>query len=191
MKTAWQNPLVINLTTARLELRNLKIEDISEDYVNWLNDPQVNKFLNCAGQVQTKDTCRDYVCSYDAAKNKALIGMFLNEKRLHIGNITLSAVNWPNKFVTLGICVGRKEYWGKGLASEALKSIIRCCFQNLRLHRVQALSNVNNPRSTNLFLNCGFKIEGRLRESNFVDGVFQDGFVLSLLSDEWKDDVAI
>jgi len=47
---------VIKIETERLVLRSLELEDISKDYVDWLNDPAVNKYLSCATAHQTRET---------------------------------------------------------------------------------------------------------------------------------------
>ena len=41
--------IIIRIETKRLILRNLKVEDVSEEYVNWLNDPEINPVTVLSG----------------------------------------------------------------------------------------------------------------------------------------------
>jgi ribosomal-protein-alanine N-acetyltransferase len=173
--------LFIEIETERLVLRNMTLDDVSQDYVNWLNDPEINKYLSCANTVQTKESCLTYVQSYEGRNDRALIGIFLKDHDLHIGNLTISSIDWHNKIGDIGISIGRKELMGKGFAKEALNGIMRFFFNQLGLHRLQAGVNALNLRSLKLFIKCGFKIEGLLRESNYINGGFEDGYILSVL----------
>ena len=38
--------LNVEIKTKRLVLRNMRAEDVSQDYINWLNDPSINQYLN-------------------------------------------------------------------------------------------------------------------------------------------------
>lgn len=171
--------LSINIQTPNLILRNLISRDVSQDYVDWLNDHEVNKYLSCANNFQTIETCIDYVRSFENKTDIALIGIFLKDSDLHIGNVTLMpSVDWINKVGTIGISIGRRSLIGKGLASEALSAVVKYCFYNLNLNHIQAGVNVSNIKSLNLFVRCGFKIGRLIKEANIVNGHFEDGYIL-------------
>ncbi len=173
--------IAIKIETKCLVLRNLESNDVTQNYVDWLNNPEINKYLSCANTFQTMEACISYVQSYQKRNDAALIGIFLKENGLHIGNLTFSTVDWHNKSVAVGISIGRKEYTRKGLAKEALSSIVEHCFEQLKFHRLWAGINVENIRSLNLFIKCGFKIEKFLRDSSNINGKLQDSYIVSVL----------
>ena len=105
----------INIVTERLVLRSLKSKDITEDYVNWLNDPKINKYLSCANVPQTYQTCLEYVESYQEKDDAALIGIFLKKDMKHIGNLTLSSIDWQEKMLLSESASEEKDAWEKGL----------------------------------------------------------------------------
>ncbi len=105
----------------------------------------------------------------------------MKEKSLHIGNLTLLAIDLHNKSVAIGISLGRKEYMGKGFAKEALTAMVKYCFEELEFHRLWAGTNVHNTIALNLFIKCGFKVEGFLRDSSNINGEFQDSYIVSVL----------
>lgn len=166
----------IQLETERLILRNLKQEDVSQDYVDWLNDPEFSKDLDCAGQSHSIEGCKQYVASYQDKKNVVLLGIFDREHVLHIGNITFSDVDWEEKSIGIGISVGRKSHKGKGFAKESLKEIIAYCFEGLQTNRLYATINVRNKKSVDLFKKCGFDIEKTIDGGS--DG--QDSYLVSM-----------
>jgi RimJ/RimL family protein N-acetyltransferase len=78
-----------------------------------------------------------------------------------------------------------KEYWGKGYATEALKTIIPYIFTNFNIHRLVAFTNSNNKESIALLRRVGLYEEARLREVRMANGVYCDEMVYSLLKREF------
>ena len=176
----------IKIETERLVLRNLKVSDVSQDYVDWLNNPEINKYLSCANTFQTMESCLAYVQSYQRRNGAVLIGIFLKEHGLHIGNLTFSTIDWHNKTVAIGISIGRKECMGKDLAGEALTVIVKHCFEQLGFQRLWAGINTRNKRALSLYMKCRFKVERLLRESSNINGEFQDSYIVSVLKTDLR-----
>lgn len=175
----------IQFETDRLLIRTLKESDVTQDYPDWLNDPEINAYLDLDGG-QTIESCRSYVRGFIGFDKAMLVGIFDQSSGVHIGNMTLSAIDWRNKYAWIGIALGRKQFQGKGLAKEALSAYIDFCFKKLKLHAVRAGVSVRNEPSLRLFKNCGFTTEGVFRESGYKNGKFEDSYVLSVLSREFK-----
>lgn len=173
----------IQIETRNLVLRNFVIDDITQDYIDWLNDHQTNKYLSLNSK-QTFESCESYVKSFVGRHDTFLLGIFNKENLLHIGNLTVSMIDLPNQSAWVGISIGRKEFLGKGLAKEALTSFINYSFQEIGLHSINAGVTTKNIRSLNLFIKCGFKIRGLLTESGFTDGEYEDGYILSVIESE-------
>lgn len=173
--------IAIRIEPKRLTLRNLTVKDVSEEYVNWLNDSDINKYLSTSNIVQTSDSCIAYVESFEGRNDVALVGIFLKDKNTHIGNLTLfPPIDWLNRKASVGISIGRKEYQGMGYAEEALNAIKEYCFKRIKLHHLWAGVNVDNIASIKLFQKCGFKIDGLLRDPRKRDGEFRYGYTLSV-----------
>jgi [ribosomal protein S5]-alanine N-acetyltransferase len=175
------NKLSIQVESDRLLLKTMEKKYVTQNYADWLNNTQVNKFLSCVNTFHTIDTCNAYVDSYKCTDQKALIGIFNKDNNMHIGNLSLSTINWYRKAGAIGISIGDQRFQRKGLATEALLSFRDYCFQKLGLHRLWCGVAQINLESLKLFLNCGFVIEGRLRDSDFIDGEHQSGYMLSVL----------
>jgi ribosomal-protein-serine acetyltransferase len=57
----------------------------------------------------------------------------------------------------------------------------------MKLNRVQINCNVENVRSRAIPEKLGFKLEGMLRQMEFVNGRFGDWAVYGMLRDEWEN----
>lgn len=172
------------ITGKSIYLRSFTENDISRRYINWLNDPQVNVFLSTRNIKQNYKSVQNYIKSFIKCSDKLLLGIFLKKTNLHIGNITFCPIDWKNNFSALGICIGDKKYWHKGLAREALIIAIEFGFNQLKLHRLEAGINSMNKTSLKLFQSLGFKKEGILRQREKMHNTYINGIYLGLLESE-------
>jgi ribosomal-protein-alanine N-acetyltransferase len=78
-----------------------------------------------------------------------------------------------------------KSYWGQGIASEALKAVIKYGFEHLQLHRIEALIEPPNIQTQKLVEKLGFMKEGLLRNYEFTCGKFDDLHMYSLLKQDF------
>lgn len=76
------------------------------------------------------------------------------------------------------------RYWGTGLMRETLTEVIKYGFEEMRLHRVQAMVDPRNERSQRLLERLGFTREGTLHEWRFYKGSFWTEICYSLLRHE-------
>ena len=49
------------IKTPRLIIRSLSLDDISDKYIAWLNDHEVNKYLETRFKVQDYNSCSEFV----------------------------------------------------------------------------------------------------------------------------------
>ena len=56
----------------------------------------------------------------------------------------------------------------------------------MKLHRVDLKVLDYNKRAIRCYEKCGFKIDGILRDSAFIEGSFHSDIIMSILEDEWK-----
>lgn len=74
---------------------------------------------------------------------------------------------------------------GKGIGEEVTRLVLRYAFKELKLHRVDLRVLAYNARAIHCYQKCGFIIEGKERESAYVDGEWHDDFIMGLLAKDF------
>ena len=89
-----------------------------------------------------------------------------------------------SRFAILGYDLAR-PYWRQGLMTEAVTEVLRFGFEDMELHRVEALAMAGNVASMTLLSRLGFSHEGELRSRALHRGEFRDVWYFGLLQSEW------
>jgi ribosomal-protein-alanine N-acetyltransferase len=72
-----------------------------------------------------------------------------------------------------------EPYWGKGIMTEAVKSLTAHAIRDLKLYRVFAEPFTTNPASARVLEKAGYRCEGIQRSSAFKNGEVLDQFLYS------------
>ena len=156
------------LESQRLILKPLSMEHCSQDYVNWLNDIDVYRYLETGGNY-TLEMLKQYLKEVQS-KDIYFWAIHLKENDLHIGNIKIDPINLRHGIAEYGIMMGKKTEWGKGFAKEATLLVIGFCFTTLKLRKVNLGVVAKNSSAINLYKKIGFETEGIYKNH----GIYQD-----------------
>ena len=170
------------LTTPRLRLQTLRPDDASEDYLAWLNDPEILRFRGPKAFPSTMDDLKAYLSSLKARGDVAL-AMFLKDDGRHIGTITLNSILWVHRTAELSMMIGAKDVWGQGYAKEAIEALAVHAFGAMGLHRLWVESP--HPAFNRAVRSLGWTHEGTKRRAFLLDGRFVDIECYGLLKDEF------
>jgi len=165
-------------------LRRLKVSDANQRYLRWMRDGEVKQFLESRFETLSLSKLRNYIRRINSDSNFLFFAIIYRVTGEHIGNIKLGPINRSHKFGDLGILIGEKNFWGKGLASEAIKLVADYSFNRLKLHKLTAGAYSNNIGSIKAFKKAGFTVEGRRKSQFKYKGVYIDGMLLGLVSHE-------
>jgi RimJ/RimL family protein N-acetyltransferase len=169
----------------KLYLRPLEPDDLTEDYLAWLHDPDVTRYLETGRFPTTPAALRAYLGRFETATDNLAFAIVDKATDLHVGNVTLNNVNWVHRRADTGLMIGRREFWGRGFAFEAWTLLIDYAFERLGLRKIIAGVVVDNAASVAVLERLGFQVEGRLREDVLVDGVHRDCLRLGMFRDEF------
>ncbi len=97
--------------------------------------------------------------------------------------MTLTGPDERNRRMELGYMLSPAR-WGKGLASDAVRTALRFAFSEMDLHRVEAELDPRKAASTRLLERLGSHREGLLRERWFVYDEWCDSALYGLLRAE-------
>jgi len=103
-----------------------------------------------------------------------------------VGEVRLDSVNLQDRRASLAIGFFAARDLGQGLGTEALRLALAHAFDGLVLHRIGVRVLEYNARALRAYEKCGFKIEGRERETAFLLGRWHDDIMLGLLAREFR-----
>ena len=170
------------LKSKRLYLRKLRKGDITKVYLGWLNDPIVNKYMECRFRRHTITSLLKYYANESKDNDCFFMGIFLADKHRHIGNIKLHRIDWQHRNGELGIMIGEKDCWGKGYAAEAIKLLVDHAFNRLKLHKVYASIYSVNKNSIRAFKKAGFFIDSIKKEHYLFNHRFLNEVSMAILN---------
>ena len=102
-----------------------------------------------------------------------------------VGYVQLFFIDEYERRAEVGVLVGEKSLWGRGIASTALRIILDYAFTVRNLERVYAEVYGFNQRSLRLMERVGFQKEGILRQHEIHNGVRQDMHFFGILKPEF------
>lgn len=102
-----------------------------------------------------------------------------------IGMVRLKRGVPEDRHADFGIAIER-AYWNRGYGTDATRTILRFAFEEMNLHRVSLGVLDYNVRAQRCYEKCGFRVEGRLRQSRFRDGRWCDEILMGILQDEFS-----
>lgn len=163
-------------------LKDLSIEDITDEYVQWLNEPVVCSFNAHARFPNNAEKTKKYVEETNSSKLVILFAIYDKKKDIHIGNICLNKIDWVNRSAEIAIIIGNKNYWGKGVGTEAYKLVIKYAFDVLNLHRLYSGMAKVNVGMVKVAEKVGMKKEGMAKEALFKNGKYLDVVLYGILN---------
>ena len=165
------------LETECLILRPMCMHD-ARDIFAYASDPQVARYVLWEPHRSIADT-RSYIrCirqGYRRGEPSSWAIVYKPDGRV-IGSIGVMAWSPAHHGAEVGYSVSR-DYWNRGVATQALQAVIRSLFACLPdLNRLEAQHDIRNPASGRVMEKCGMKREGTLRgrirnKNEYVDVV--------------------
>ena len=171
----------------RVTLRGLEVED-AKIIIEHFNDLEVRRFLGHPAAFSREEEEKWIRSGWERRqKGEAYVfGIEFNEKKELIGTIALEGIESINRSAELGIAIWQKQYWGKGLGTEAINLLLDYGFNLLNLHRIHLTVLQDNERAQRAYSKVGFQLMGRHRERIFKDGVFHDLLIMDILANEFQ-----
>lgn len=165
-------------------LREVRLSDVNENYYKWLNDPEVNRYLETKYIPQSFENIKQYVEKMNTKADEIFLAICLKEGDLHIGNIKLGLINWIHRYGEVSLIIGEKTYWRKGYASEAIQCLTDFAFKTLGLHKLISSFYDCNKGSIRAFEKAGYVVEGVLKGFYYFDRHFIDRVICGIVSPE-------
>ena len=181
-----RNTLILPLRSPRLQLRVPSVKDLAA-YHRILSAPRVIR-TTVPRQPWTRKRVREFILARrrEAREGSRFdLAVELRTTSKVIGRVALKGLGDPHPRCEIAYWFDPAE-WGKGLASEAVRTACSAAFRQLRVHRVDAAVFAFNDRSIALLRRLGFRHEGTHREALLYRGRWVDEERFGLLRGELR-----
>ncbi|WPL17713.1 Spermidine N(1)-acetyltransferase [Thiorhodovibrio winogradskyi] len=163
-------------------LRKLELTDLERTWV-WINDPEV--YLKIGSQVPISRTAQQkWFERLDQSSDKIVLAICLKEGDVHVGNVSLDSIEPRHRTARLSIFLGESQQRGHSVGTRAIKLLSDYAFNFLNLNRIWCKATAGDDRVSQFYEKLGFKIEGTMRQHEFIDGRYVDKVILGLLNSD-------
>jgi RimJ/RimL family protein N-acetyltransferase len=177
---------IMELITQRLVLREFRQNDFDavRDYES---HPETHRFEKAIPNDETIVTRLNQMVawSHEHPRSQYCFAITFQPENIVRGQVSLSLNISDIREWEIGWKV-HYDYWGHGYATEAARGVLAFAFNDLHAHRVVAFCNVQNAASVRVMNKIGMLQDGRLRETRWWNGIWQDEFVYAILDRDWE-----
>jgi len=163
-------------------LRPVEKEDLPR-YIRWLSDTDVLAYF---GSYLPFTIVNEETWYESMSKDQSVINFAITYEGRHVGGCGFSNINYRQQSAEVGLFIGEKEVWDKGLGQDTLRTMLTYGFDQLNLHRIYLRVFAENKRAIHAYEKVGFVHEANLREAEWRHGRWQDMLYMSVLRREWR-----
>lgn len=173
----------LDLPGRRIRLREFAVDDLAA-VAAVVGDDRVTTFLSFDSKTRDQaeamlagilerartDPRTEFYLAVEPLAGLPLVGFI----RLALGGV---------RAAKLGYAI-HADHWGRGYATDAVRTMVRYAWEVLDLHRITAAIGPENAASIAVVERVGMVREGRLRDHVFTNGAWRDSLLYSLLRDD-------
>lgn len=157
------------LETDRLIIRAFRNTD-AELWQSWDVDPEVQVYMPEPVNLPQDITQQYQYIRECEAEQDGYYWSVETKDGVTVGTISLTDINSYHMTAEIGIVIGNKEYWGKGIATEAMDAVVNYAFSNLDIERISAETEAENLGVSKVLLKCGFVHDGTFESARVKNG---------------------
>ena len=167
----------------RIELRTVEEADI-EFLTRGVNHPAIRRYISAFRTPQNRERYSEVFENVDSGEDGASLLVCDDDER--VGSVQLYPVDDGRGTANLAYWI-EPDHQSDGYATEACELVVEYGFEELRLHRISAVTMAPNTASRRLLERLDFTHEGTKRESAFAEGEHVDEEQYGLLETEWRE----
>jgi ribosomal-protein-alanine N-acetyltransferase len=180
---------MIKLETNRLIIRD-HIESDIDGLHSVLSDKDLMFYIQDIATSNFEESLANLNFAMEEAKSSHRTCFFFaiidKETNEYIGNVGTTKLRETvdGNVMELGYFI-KREYWGKGIVTEAAKEVIKFCFEDLGTLKIETGCNADNTASEKIMKKLGMIKEADLKLKVVIDGKFYDRVEYRLLKSEY------
>ena len=162
-------------------LESFRSSDITAEYVSWLNDPQVVRYSNQRFRSHSVQTCQEYLQSFQRSSN-LFFSVRLRSNGQMVGTAT-AYISVPHGTADIGLLIGNREQWGKGVGLDAWKTLMDCLLKRYSIRKVTGGTLRANMGMVRIMERTGMELEAVRSRQQIVEGEAQDELYFARFGD--------
>jgi RimJ/RimL family protein N-acetyltransferase len=159
--------LTAPISTERFHLRELRVEDVTDRYLQWFGDDETGKYIATAARTTALSDLRQYVLERVDREDVLFLGIFDRASGVHVGNIKYEPVDGEQGYAIMGILIGDPSYRGRGVAAEVLNASARWLQRHRHIECIALAVSRDHGAAIRVYQSVGFVIE----ETRHIPGV--------------------
>lgn len=174
------------IATERLKLLELNEADLNDMFLLHSNEAVAR--YNTIGIPLDREITRKILAPLmEASDNKTDFSWTIRDQHTNtfLGEIGYALAPERYRLASLHYSL-LPEYWGKGYATEAALGLLKYCFEELNLHRIEAGCAVDNLASIRVLEKLGMQREGRKRKVLPLQSGWSDNYEFAILEEDFK-----
>lgn len=171
------------IETKRLKIRYPKMKDLKDVY-EFSKSKDVGPNAGWLEHKSIKDT--KVVLKYNISK-KDVYAIEYKENSKVIGLVSLIKMSYFEDEYELGYVLN-KDYWNKGIMSEAINIFIDYAFNTLNIKKIITGHSPDNIASKKIIINNGFKFKYINNKPMYENKNIKEVYMYELLNSKEKDD---
>ena len=149
----------------KVRLQPFSKDFISHKYLDWMNDKNINKFINKAKDNTSLDDLDLFAKDMIDSDFDYFFAIIHKKKKCHIGNVRLGSIDSSFKKSNFGILIGDKSFHGCGIATEVLELIKHFSFNYLKLEKIHFPVVKEHTAAMNLYAKTKFICLGDMKKT--------------------------
>jgi RimJ/RimL family protein N-acetyltransferase len=155
---------------------------VNNEYIGWLNDPEVVRNSNQRFKSHDFDSCRAYHQSFKDTEN-LFLAIHLKDKNKFIG--TMTVYNSPqHKVADIGLMIGDRNCWGKGMGRDAWQILMTYMLETKKFRKVTGGTLSCNLGMVNIMQKTGMQPDGERIDHELVNDFPVDVLYFSKFNNE-------
>jgi RimJ/RimL family protein N-acetyltransferase/glycosyltransferase involved in cell wall biosynthesis len=159
-------------------IREIQPSDAAVSW-KWRNDPEVwaltgRKFTGIVTQEIEENWIKDVL----KQTNSKRFAICVKDTNQYIGNVQLTDI--ANKQAVFHIFIGEKEFWGKGLATQATQQLLDYAKENLPLDKIILYVKKHHEAAIKLYKKVGLEITGEKEDDYIMTYTFNNTPLVSI-----------
>ena len=182
----WSLPGMPTLETRRLILRQLRATDVT-DIFEYASDPEVSRYTLWDTHTTLDETrvFLNYIIDQHRRGEGMVWAVTLRGTGKMIGTCGFGSFKHRDSRAELGFALSR-QFWSKGITTEAVGAVLRFVFKDMRLNRLEARCDIDNLASARVLEKSGLKYEGTLRQHARIKSEYRDLRLYSILREDFE-----